>query len=787
MHNFDFKLEPGKSIENNYKYEKKNPVISIITCVYNGKDIFLQTVNSVLNQTYPYYEFIIIDDGSTSKETLALLDKVEKMDDRISLYHKKNEGLSASKKYGLNKCSSTSRYVVYLDCDDLINKTYLETLYLSLETNPDYAFAYTDSVGFEGQEYLWQRSFNIDIMKKENLFVSTAMIKKDVLLKEEKAFTCEKAVFEDWMLWLNLLKKGYKPLHVNYFGFWYRRSDAGELSKAKKKNRKRAINLIKKLSKEVTNYVEAKQYPVQNYNWDGIMDMPDSVITPNVQNKDKKKLLFIIPWMVMGGADKFNLDVLKLLDKNKYEVTIITTIPTIYQWRVFFEKEAYEVFDLSTFIDEKYWNGFINYIIDSRKIDLVLVSNSSYGYASIPYIKACYPTIPIIDYIHMEEWYNRNGGYSRDSSAVNEFIDKTYFCNKKSQLLMNEMFGIDKKKTDTIYIGVDEKNFDANNYDKKELLIKYKIPQNKNIIGFICRIDYQKRPLLFVHIMKKLLEQNNNLHFIIAGDGPLLKQMRTLARKFKITYSISFLGKCNNPSEIYSICDITVNCSLKEGLALTSYESLSMGVPVVSSDVGGQSELIDDTVGAIVPLMQKEEDIHFTNYLDEEIDIYVSSINRILNNLDKYKVSCRKKIINGFTIDNMIKNFEKEIDSVIKTPNQNIVKMASNIDSKNLLKDYINLYFMSCKEESSWSKLEYTKAVYGGISEEFKKKHRKLYMLKYSTDKFFYKLKIGYQASNLEASIIKFIKNFVRTLKELLNVIINFIKCLVGLIKGIVR
>ena len=53
--------------------------------------------------------------------------------------------------------------------------------------------------------------------------------------------------------------------------------------------------------------------------------------------------------------------------------------------------------------------------------------------------------------------------------------------------------------------------------------------------------------------------------------------------------------------------------------------------------------------------------------------------------------------------------------------------------------------------------------------------------------KFFYKLKIGYQASNLEASIIKFIKNFVRTLKELLNIIINFIKCLVGLIKGIVR
>lgn len=120
-----------------------------------------------------------------------------------------------------------------------------------------------DSVGFEGQEYLWQRSFNIDIMKKENLFVSTAMIKKDVLLKEEKAFTCEKAVFEDWMLWLNLLKKGYKPLHVNYFGFGIAEVEQGNYLKPKKRIEKELLTIIKKLSKEVTNYVEAKQYPVQ--------------------------------------------------------------------------------------------------------------------------------------------------------------------------------------------------------------------------------------------------------------------------------------------------------------------------------------------------------------------------------------------------------------------------------------------------------------------------------------------------------------------------------------------
>lgn len=787
MHNFDFKLEPGKTMDNHYKYKKENPVISIITCIYNGGEFFLQTINSILNQTYPYYELLIIDDGSTDKETLDLLDKIVKMDDRFSLYHKQNEGLSSSKKYGLSKCAKTSKYVVYLDCDDLINKTYLETLYLSLETNPDYAFAYTDTVGFGNEEYLWQRSFNIDIMKRENLFVSTAMIRKQVLLDEESAFVCEKAVFEDWMLWLNLFKAGYKPLHVNYFGFWYRRSSTGELSKAKKKNSKRAYKLIKELSKEVTDYVEAKQYPVDNYDWDGINNFPDTVIVPNVKNKTKTKLLFIIPWMVMGGADKFNLDVLKLIDKEKYEITIITSIPTTYQWRTYFEKEAYEVFDLSTFIDQKYWNSFLNYIISSRKIDLVLVSNSTFGYASIPYIKSCFPNIPIVDYIHMEEWYNRNGGYSRDSSFVNSFIDKTYFCNKKSEQVMNNYFGINKNKTDTIYIGVDEKKFDASNYKREELLSKYNVPNNKVNIGFICRIDYQKRPLMFVHIIKKILENNNNLHFIVAGDGPLLNKMKSLASEIGVEKYMSFLGKCSNPVEIYKICDITVNCSLKEGLALTSYESLSMGVPVVASDVGGQSELISDNVGATIPLMQKEEDFYCTKYLDEEINLYVNSINKIIKDLDKYKKACRDKIINGFTINNMINNFEQEIDKTIKNPNHDIIKMANNIECKSLLKDYVNLYLMSHKQESLWSIGEYTKEVYGTIPESFKKNHRKLYMFKYRTDAFFYKLKIGYQIGRLESSIIKFARGFIYVLKEFLNIFINFAKCIFGLFKGIMR
>ena len=85
--------------------------------------------------------------------------------------------------------------------------------------------------------------------------------------------------------------------------------------------------------------------------------------------------------------------------------------------RQYFEKsednqELAKVYDLTSFLDQKYWVAFINYIIQKDNINIILNSNSKTGYSMLPYLKSKYPNIPIIDYVHMEEWYNRNGGYS---------------------------------------------------------------------------------------------------------------------------------------------------------------------------------------------------------------------------------------------------------------------------------------------------------------------------------------------------------------------------------------
>ena len=701
--NFDFSKEPGKVL-NIIKFSKEyEPIISIIMPFYNDKKYIEQAVNSVLNQTFPNYELLIVDDGSKDKESLEKLEEVSKMDKRIKVFHKNNEGLAATRDYGAQKSSKKSKYLFFLDSDDLIEPTYLECAYWTLETNPEASWAYTDSIGFEAEEYLWNKWFNSNKMKKENELVATSLIRKKDF-EEVKGYELrEKAVNEDWNFWLKLISKGKFPVRMNFYGFWYRRkANASELKRSID-NKERAMEIINNTAKTIKKDVEAIQYPYFNYNWNIMPEIIETIPKIQKENDNKINILLIIPWMVMGGADKFNFDLISRLNKSKFDITVITTEPAVNTYRQEFEQYA-TVYDLTTFIDQKYWISFINYIIYKNNINLIFNTNSETGYSMLPYLKAKYPNISIIDYVHMEEWYNRNGGYSRDSSGVASIIDKTLVCNENSRKILINHFGRNENEVKTVYIGVDENEFNPEKYNKEELEEKYNLPKDKYIISYICRISEQKRPFLLLKVIKKLLEERDDCIFLIVGDGNLLNQMKSNAKKMQLMDNIIFLGRTNKTDEIYAISDITINCSIKEGLALTAYESLAMGVPVVSSDVGGQKELINEKTGVIVPCMQKEEDIFDFNYSNKEIDSYVKAINKILKDLSTYKKECRKRILDGFTIDQMVKNMTQILEDTIENPNKNKKIDFANID---ICKEIITNKFMLNEAKYSWECKEY--------------------------------------------------------------------------------
>lgn len=733
MNEFNFSLQPGKKEYKKIEYNEQKPIISVVIPFYNSGKYIEQTIITVLNQTFPYYEVLIVDDGSKDEASLKKLEEIEKMDNRIKVFHKQNEGLAATRDFGAKHSSECTKYLMFLDDDDLIEPTFFECAYWTLETNKEASWAYADSVGFGTMEYTWNKYFNSEKLKKVNELISEAFVRKSDFNEVKGYELREKAINEDWNFWLKLLSKGKYPVHMSFYGQWYRRKETGELKKASD-NQKRSLEIINETASKITKEIDAIQYPRYKYNYDIIPEEVPNLLIPTSKDFEDgiTNILFIIPWMITGGADLFNLNLIKGLDKKKFKVTIITTEPNKNVLRQYFEQDndnnkIANVYDLTSFLDQKYWLAFIKYIIEKENINIILNSNSKFGYYCMPYLKAKYPNIPILDYVHMEEWYNRNGGYSRYSSMYSSLIDKTLICNESSRKVLIEHFKRNEKEIETVYIGVDEEKFNPNNYNKEELTKKY-IGENinKKIITYICRISEQKRPLLLLEIIAKLKKERQDFKVLVVGDGNLLFKMKEKAQKLGLSEEIVFLGNIVNTAEVYRISDVTINCSLKEGLALTSYESLSMGVPVISSDVGGQKELVNNDVGKIVKLLQNEEDIYLEKYNEKEIQSYVDCINEVLNNLEFYKSNCRKRIINNFTIKNMIQKMSHILEETANNPNSSKIENGKGLyNNVSIEKELITTNLKNDEIEYEWECTEYEKATYGQAYSMKKMNYRK--------------------------------------------------------------
>ena len=665
--NFDYTREPGKKAEKQNNAHKGTPLISIITPFYNGGEYFEQTFNCVVNQTFPWFEWIIIDDGSTDRDSLEKLDYFAKLDDRISVYHQKNKGLSGARNAGVEK--SNTEIIVPLDADDLIEPVYLEYMWWALKCNPEAGWAYSDNCGFGAQEYLWTVPFSSERMKRENILVATAAIRKNVLNEVQGYYSRQSYFNEDWHFWLKLLARGYYPVHTGGILFWYRRKDDGMLHTVKhdKELFRQNERIIQSVAKKVKTEVAAIEFPRSKGTGNYIPPKSSDWDRCLYDKHDKTHVLMLIPWMEMGGADLFNLNLCKLIDKSKFEIGIITTQPGSNSWQSRFSEHVTDIFNLPDFLDIENWAEFISYYIKSRDVDVVFLSNSYYGYYLVPWLRKEFPDLAIVDYVHMEEWYWRNGGYARTSGVIGRALEKTYVCNERTRRVLINEWDRDPDSVETVYIGVDQDYFDPEKTEsglaKKELGISDERP----MILFPCRIHPQKRPFLMLGIAEELQKRLPEVAFVVVGDGPQLDELKMAVSKAKLEETVYFAGRQGDMRPWYKDSAITLICSLKEGLALTAYESLSMGVPVVTSDVGGQAELIDENVGAVLPLMQTEgTELDEREFSKAEIMQYVVAIQKMLgrDSADAYNDlcrNCRKRIKEGFTLEIMISKVEQEL------------------------------------------------------------------------------------------------------------------------------
>ena len=195
-----------------------NEKISIIIPYYKGENYIRETLKSVYDQTYQDFEVIIVNDGSER----SALDLIEKNSDfkNLKIIHQENQGQSSARNNGVK--SATGKYILFLDCDDLIDKTFLDKTHQILSKNNETRICYTKGKFFEKTDKEWVlQPFNTFDFLIENCIPITALIYKEDFEKVG-GFDTQLNYYEDWDFWISLVEIGAKVHKIDEFLFFYR-------------------------------------------------------------------------------------------------------------------------------------------------------------------------------------------------------------------------------------------------------------------------------------------------------------------------------------------------------------------------------------------------------------------------------------------------------------------------------------------------------------------------------------------------------------------------------------
>jgi glycosyltransferase involved in cell wall biosynthesis len=116
------------------------------------------------------------------------------------------------------------------------------------------------------------------------------------------------------------------------------------------------------------------------------------------------------------------------------------------------------------------------------------------------------------------------------------------------------------------------------------------------VVGVIANMKDQKAPLDFVRIAARVCRGHKDVDFVYVGDGPLRPEAQALARSLGVEKRVHLLGWQREPRNLAAGFDVFLLPSLFEGLPCVYPQALSLGLPVVASQVDGASEIVREGV-----------------------------------------------------------------------------------------------------------------------------------------------------------------------------------------------
>jgi len=198
-------------------------------------------------------------------------------------------------------------------------------------------------------------------------------------------------------------------------------------------------------------------------------------------------------------------------------------------------------------------------------------------------------------------------------------------------------------------VGVDTKKFATPTVNKKEKRQEICVYEDAVVLLSVGELNKNKNHETVIRAVRKL--NNPKVCYVICGKGDLEGHLRELVASLSMEQQVKLLGFRTDVSEIYQVADMFVFPSFREGLSVSLMEAMAAGLPVVCSDIRGNSDLIENGKGGY---LVKPDDVEgFAEAIEKVIceSISMGLLNmQIINHYDLISVKESMKSLYGSAI-----------------------------------------------------------------------------------------------------------------------------------------
>lgn len=353
---------------------------------------------------------------------------------------------------------------------------------------------------------------------------------------------------------------------------------------------------------------------------------------------NRVKILYLVNSSEIGGAEKSLLLLIDNIDRTKFEISAVCL-----KGAGIFTKEL-EIRNIPVFIlniKKKPLSIFNVYITIKRiKPDIIqsflFISNIIGRIAGkLAGVKVIISSQRSVD--KWRKWYHWK--IDRLTSKFTTLIISNSFSGKR---VLVEKGKIKPEKIIVIPNGVksDQKR---NLYLKREIGFDVE----ETVIGTVGNLREVKDHKTFIKVASEISRKFQSIKFLIAGKGPLERELKKIAELYGLKKKIVFVGFIKEIEKVYSAIDIFVLTSFWEGCPLSILEAMSFGIPVVSFSVGDVPYII-----------QNGKDGFFVK--DRDFTELIEKIKLLLKNetlRDKIGKNAKEKIKREFTVEKMVKRY----------------------------------------------------------------------------------------------------------------------------------